>query len=83
MNRANRRFAMIADRDSLRWLKPSARELHIYYSHEEKYHPDFVVETATAKYICETKAANEMEEPTVLLKAKAAQAWCQHFPIGR
>ncbi len=77
-----RRFAMIADRDSLRWLKPSARDLHIYYSHEEKYHPDFVVETARAKYICETKALNEMEEPTVLMKAKAAQAWCQHASLS-
>ena len=58
-----RRFAVILDRDATRWLKPSARDLHIYYSHEEKYHPDFVVETAIAKYICETKAANEMGRP--------------------
>ena len=73
-----RRFALILDRDSLRWLKPSPRDLHIYYSHEEKYHPDFVVETAKAKYICETKAANEMADETVQRKAKAALAWCEH-----
>jgi type III restriction enzyme len=73
-----RRFAVILDRDSERWLKPSARDLHIYYSHEEKYYPDFVVETESGKYICETKASNEMEDSKVLMKAKAAQAWCQH-----
>jgi type III restriction enzyme len=77
-----RRFAVILDRDSQRWLKPSARDLHIYYSHEEKYHPDFVVETESGKYICETKAANEMQDPTVLLKAKAALAWCEHASLS-
>ena len=40
------------------------------------------METAAAKYICETKAANEMEDTTVLLKAKAAQAWCQHASLS-
>ncbi len=73
-----RRFALILDRDALRWLKPTPTDLHIYYSHEDKYHPDFVVETAEAKYICETKAANELEDPVVQLKAKAARAWCRH-----
>jgi type III restriction enzyme len=77
-----RRFAVILDRDSQRWLKPSARDLHIYYSHEDKYNPDFVVETASRKYICETKAANEMQDVTVLLKAKAAQAWCEHASLS-
>ena len=59
-------------------MKPTPHDLHIYYSHEEKYHPDFVVETAAGKYICETKAANEIDDKTVQLKAKAAQAWCEH-----
>lgn len=77
-----RRFAVILDRDSQRWLKPSARDLHIYYSHEAKYHPDFVVETVNGKYICETKAANEMQDPVVLLKTKAAKAWCEHASVS-
>lgn len=59
-----RRFARIVGRDALRWLKPTPLDLHIYYSHEEKYYPDFVVETDAAKYICETKAANEMNDET-------------------
>lgn len=49
-----RRFAMILDRDALRWLKPTQHDLPIYYSYEDKYYPDFVVETDTAKYICGT-----------------------------
>lgn len=76
-----RRFAVILDRDALRWLKPNANDLHIYYSHDEKYHPDFVVETATGKYICETKAAGDMDDEVVKLKAKAATAWCEHASL--
>ena len=76
-----RRFALILDRDALRWLKPTPHDLHIYYSHEDKYHPDFVVETVDAKYICETKAANEVDDPVVQLKAKAARAWCEHASV--
>lgn len=76
-----RRFAVILDRDALRWLKPNANDLHIYYSHDEKYHPDFVVETAAGKYICETKAAGDMDDDIVKLKAKAATAWCEHASL--
>ena len=81
-NDTERRFAIILDRDSLRWLRPNLHDLHIYYNHEEKYNPDFVVETDTAKYICETKRADEMKDETVLLKAKAAIAWCDHASLA-
>jgi type III restriction enzyme len=77
-----RRFAVILDRDAVRWLKPNANDLRIYYSHDEKYHPDFVVETAKAKYLCETKAANDIDDVVVKLKAKAAMVWCQHASLN-
>ena len=76
-----RRFAVILDRDAVRWLKPNANDLRIYYSHDEKYHPDFVVETEKAKYLCETKAANDIDDAVVKLKANAAKVWCQHASL--
>jgi type III restriction enzyme len=36
------------------------------------YEPDFVAETKTVKFLCEPKAASEMNDVEVLAKAKAA-----------
>ena len=44
---------------------------------DDAYEPDFVVETATEKLLCEPKAASEMEDPEVQDKARAAVLWCQ------
>jgi len=67
------------DPDVLKWFKPSRGAFEIHYGHDDAaYNPDFVVETQTAKFICEPKAANEMADETVLAKARAAAVWCQH-----
>ena len=60
-----------------KWLKPAPGTFQIYYS-DERYEPDFVVETTNAKYLCEPKAANEMGDATVQKKAQAAVRWCEH-----
>ncbi len=75
-----RRFAIILEDETsvLKWLKPPKDVLKIYYYQEEAYQPDFVVETSTARYLCEPKRASEMTDEVVLLKAKAATLWCQH-----
>ena len=39
---------------------------------QPEYEPDFVVETATAKYLCEPKATNAMQDDGVQAKARAA-----------
>jgi type III restriction enzyme len=65
------------DKDVLKWLKPAKGDFRIYYAHEDEYVPDFAVETKTARYLCEPKAANEMKDETVLAKARAAALWCQ------
>lgn len=46
--------------------------------HQREYEPDFVVETKTAKLICEVKAADEIASSEVQGKAKAAAKWCEH-----
>ena len=56
----------------------AGKTLQIYYRSDEVYVPDFVVETKTDKYLCETKRADQMQQDDVLAKAKAAVVWCQH-----
>ncbi len=61
----------------IKWLKPAKGDFRIYYSHDDEYIPDFVAETETARYLCEPKAKNEMQDEVVLAKARAASLWCQ------
>jgi type III restriction enzyme len=77
---SERRFAVILenDEDVLKWSKPAKGDFQIHYSHDESYEPDFVVETSTAKFLCEPKQAAEMKDEIVLAKAKAAVAWCKN-----
>jgi len=41
------------------------------------YSPDFLVRTADAIYLAETKAQDQTSHPNVLRKRKAASAWCE------
>jgi len=41
------------------------------------YFPDFLVRTADAIYLAETKAQDQTGHPNVLRKRKAAAAWCE------
>lgn len=77
---SERRFAVLLedDRDVVKWFKPGKNQFRIYYRHDSAYEPDFVVETQTAKYLCEPKRANEMTDPEVQEKARAAVEWCQN-----
>lgn len=75
-----RRFAVILERDGtvLKWFKPGRAVLQIHYAPDSDYEPDFVVETSTRKFLCETKRADHMKDPIVLAKAKSAATWCRH-----
>ncbi len=74
-----RRLAEIVDGDAdvEKWLKPGRNQFRIDYRSGESYGPDFVVETKTKMLICEVKAKNELEDPTVKAKAAAATKWCK------
>ena len=54
------------------------RQFEIWYRRGDRYEPDFVVETATEKLICEVKARRDMESQEVQAKAKAARIWVGH-----
>lgn len=77
-----RRFSVLLEdtKDVQKWFRPSSGILRIYYRYgrgDQEYVPDFVVETKDAKLIVEVKAENEMTDPEVEAKAKAAVAWCE------
>ena len=77
-----RRFAVMIDsgfeKDVLRWLKPGRGQFRIEYQPGKPYEPDFVIETTAEQLIVEVTAANEMADPTVLEKARAASEWVKH-----
>ncbi len=78
---SERRFAILLEdeQDDLKWFKPAEGHFRIHYSYKQaEYEPDFVVETATTKYLCEPKAAKDMANDDVQAKARAAYEWCRH-----
>ena len=76
---AERRLAVILDRDSRKWFKPSKGQFQIYYrrgpDHPE-YLPDFVAETDARIYMLEPKATDQMSDPEVEAKEAVARTWC-------
>lgn len=75
-----RQFASVLETDTevLKWFKPARGDFKIFYGHDQAYEPDFVVETATAKYLCEPKRHTDIDTPEVQAKARAAIEWCRH-----
>jgi len=73
-----RRFATVLEDDStvLKWLKPPKGLLRIHYADDDNYLPDFVVESADCRYLCEIKRASDVDDAVVQRKAKAATLWC-------
>ncbi|MFQ5328823.1 MAG: DEAD/DEAH box helicase family protein [Thermodesulfobacteriota bacterium] len=78
-----RRFAAIIenDEDVIKWFKPAKGDFQIHYSHDQSYEPDFVVETASGKFLCEPKRASEVSDDVVQSKADAAAVWCEHATV--
>jgi type III restriction enzyme len=80
-----RRFAALLENDAdvVKWFKPGKEAFQIYLKGDAQYEPDFVVETKTAKLICETKASKDIETVEVQNKAKAAVKWCDYATIEK
>ncbi|MGI9212908.1 MAG: DEAD/DEAH box helicase, partial [Methylococcaceae bacterium] len=76
-----RRFAVILERDALKWLKPAKGQFRIYYKlgpEQPEYIPDFVAETDSTIFMVETKARGDINTQEVQAKAAAAMQWCKH-----
>jgi len=76
---AERRLAVILEREALKWFKPAKGQFQIFYrlgADHLEYQPDFVAETTGMIYMLEPKASNQMTDPVVLAKKEAAVKWC-------
>lgn len=76
-----RRFAVILERDAVRWFKPASGQFQITYRRgpdRPLYVPDFVAETDTELLMIETKARKDLNDPEVAAKRQAAEEWCVH-----
>jgi type III restriction enzyme len=76
-----RRFAVILERDAVRWFKPASGQFQITYRRgpdRPLYVPDFVAETETELLMIETKARKDLDDPEVAAKRQAAEEWCVH-----
>ena len=77
---AERKMAVILERDAEKWFKPAKGQFQIFYKSGAdllEYQPDFVAETSDVIYMLEPKARNEMDGADVLAKREAALKWCQ------
>ena len=81
---AERKLAIIIDREAQKWFKPAKGQFQIFYksgSDHLEYQPDFVAETEERIFMLESKARNEMEAADVLAKKEAAVKWCSHATV--
>lgn len=76
---AERKLAVILERDAIKWFKPAKGQFQIFYRQAAdhlEYQPDFVAETADTIYMLEPKASNQMNDPVTLAKKESAFKWC-------
>lgn len=76
---AERKLAMILERDALKWFKPARGQFQLFYRQGgdlQEYQPDFVAETVDTIYMLEPKRRTELNEPVVLAKKDVAVQWC-------
>jgi type III restriction enzyme len=77
---AERKLAVILEREAMKWFKPAKGQFQIYYkwgADNPEYQPDFVAETKDRIFMLEPKAANQMTDGEVLAKRDVAVRWCQ------
>jgi len=72
-------FARVLEDDEsvLKWMKPAAGKFKIEYQHNDWYEPDFVVETDDFCLLAEPKRRDEIDNPEVRAKQRAALRWCE------
>lgn len=79
-----RRFAIILERDAVKWFKPAKSQFKMYYkkgTEHPEYLPDFIVEINDCILMIETKSAQHRNvdgtwNEEVTEKAKSGVKWC-------
>ena len=78
---AERKLAVILERETLKWCKPARGQFQLYYrsgNDHHEYQPDFVAEASDCIWMLEPKASNQMQDAEVLAKRDVAVEWCRH-----
>lgn len=78
---AERKLAVILEREALKWFRPTKGQFRIFYkigADQQEYQPDFVAETDDSLYMLESKMASQMADAEVLAKRDAAVSWCKN-----
>ena len=78
---AERKLAIVLDRDSLKWFKPAKGQFQIFYrqgADHPEYLPDFVAETTKRIFMLEPKATNQLNDHVVEAKSTVARTWCEN-----
>ena len=71
-------FILETNGEVLKWLRPVPSQFNIYWGNgAHKYEVDFILETADAIYMCETKAEKDIHDSEVQAKAEAASEFCR------
>ncbi|WP_373509018.1 DEAD/DEAH box helicase [Thiocapsa sp.] len=81
---AERKLAVILEREAAKWFRPARGQFQIYYrdgADHREYQPDFVAETDAAVYMLEPKMRKEMADTAVLAKKEAALRWCANASV--
>jgi type III restriction enzyme len=76
---AERKLAVILERDAIKWFKPAKGQFQIFYKQgadHPEYQPDFVAESSGAIYMLEPKMRKELADAIVLAKKEVAVNWC-------
>ena len=76
-----RTFALILEREALKWFKPVSGQFQILYkdgAHQREYLPDFIAELDGKVVMVETKARKDLEDSLVISKGGAAKEWCSN-----
>lgn len=60
----------------LKWLRPAQDQFNIYWSNNNRYEPDFIVETENMIYMIEIKASNQVNNEEVIAKKNSAEKYC-------
>jgi type III restriction enzyme len=76
---AERKLAVILERESLKWLRPAKGQFQMYYRSgrdQLEYQPDFVAEMSDCIAMLEPKMATQLIDTDVLAKRDVAVRWC-------
>ena len=73
---------MEEDAEVIRWIRPPANQLGIFWQAGQQYTPDFLVETVNGKYMVEIQDFHDAERKEVLSKAREGVKWCQYATLA-